>query len=304
MAVLPIVSIIIPHLNQNQALEICLQSLEKQLYPLSNLEVIIVDNGSKNIPTPTNTSFKSLAILSEKTPGPGPARNTGVKASTGEFLFFIDADCFAEENWVSSGIELLGKGEATILGGELEIAIEDNDHITPLEAFETIFAFSQKNCCEKLGYSGSGNLALNRKVFDEVGGFPGIGSAEDFVWGGMALSAGFKFTFCPDMIVYHPARQTYHEMFQKWERHSRHFYADYKDNSWPLIRWTWRSFLVFASIPAHALKIILSSRLSGLAPKLRAIQALIIIRLFRVSFMLRMVFSKKFRDAEVSWNQD
>lgn len=302
--VYPDISIIVPHLNQNDALSQCILSLEKQNYPLDKLEVIIVDNGSKIVPALNNKVFKGLIVLSESTPGPGPARNTGVSASSGHTLFFIDADCTADPHWILNGVTALENGEAPIIGGDVRIPIADYTKLTPLEAYEMIFAYQQETYIKKVGFSGSGNLATRRAVFDAVGPFPGIDVAEDRAWGAQALGKGFKFTYCPSMIIYHPAREKFSELFQKWARHSRHDFSDLKDQSVPLLRWAFRSLLVLASIPIHSIKVITSSRLKGFIPKIKAIMALAIIRFFRVGYMLRMIFSKKFRNRDVSWNQD
>ena len=301
--VYPNISVIIPHLNQNEALIFCITSLRQQNYPLDRLEVIIVDNGSKIIPAASGEPFKSLLVLSETTPGPGPARNTGVAASGGEMLFFIDADCTADPDWIKSGVSSLLDGDAPIIGGDVQIPIVDKASITALEAYEMVFAYQQETYIKKVGFSGSGNLATRRTVFDQVGSFSGIEVAEDRAWGAQALTKGFKFTYCPEMIIYHPARETFDEIFQKWARHSRHDFAELKGEPRAFLKWAWRTFLVLGSIPIHAFKVIMSHRVSGFIPKLKAIMALATIRLYRVGYMLRMIFSKRFRGQGVSWNQ-
>jgi len=300
----PIVSIIIPHLNQNDALDKCISTLRLQTYPLKKLEVIIIDNGSLAIPSIKNDVFKDLLILSEDTPGPGPARNTGVASSNGEYLFFIDADCTADKDWISNGIFALSNDRTAILGGDVKIPIFDKESITSLEAYEMIFAYQQENYIIKQGFSGSGNLAASRFVFDQVGPFPGIEVAEDRAWGAQALAKGYNFTYCSSMIIYHPAREEFSELFQKWARHSRHDFAELESKKWALVKWFWRALMVLGSIPIHSLKVITSDRLKGIGQKSKAIAALAIIRLYRVGFMLRMVFNKNFRNQTVSWNKD
>lgn len=303
MEITPNVSVIIPHLNQNGALEKCIISLQKQSYPHANVEIIVVDNGSVLVPNIDNISFKKLEVLIEKTPGPGPARNMGVGNSGGKFLFFIDADCVADPNWIKNGVARLVVDSDTILGGEVKILPSGRSPMPAIEAYENIFAYLQETYIIKVGFSGSGNLALNREVFDEVGGFPGIDVAEDRGWGAQALKAGFRFTYCPDMIIFHPARVRFKEIFDKWARHSRHDFSELRNKPWALLKWTGRSAIVFASIPVHSIKVIGSGRLSGVVPKLKAIFALVIIRLYRVMFMLGMIVSKKFRNQDISWNK-
>ena len=162
------VSVIIPHLNQNDALLLCIASLEKQHYPLDRLEIIVIDNGSKIMPTLPVGDFKCLLVLYEATPGPGPARNTGVAASGGEMLFFIDADCTADPDWIKSGVSSLLDGDAPIIGGDVQIPIADKTSITTIEAYEMVFAYQQETYIKKVGFSGSGNLATSRETFEQV----------------------------------------------------------------------------------------------------------------------------------------
>ncbi len=304
MAMYPNVSIIMPHYNQNDALEKCVASLKQQSYPLDKIEIIIVDNGSKKLPEIKNDVFKNLVVMEEFIPGPGPARNAGVGRSKSEFLFFIDTDCIADSDWVRSGVAILGSNEAAILGGDVKIANSGSDNMHSIEAYENVFAFQQETYINKKGFSVTCNLATSRVTFDQVGLFPGIDVSEDRAWGAQALSKGFNFSYCPDMIIYHPARETFKEIFDKWARHTRHDFSELKGESFALPLWVWRTFLVLASIPIHSFKVIASSRLQGFRPKIKAIMALATIRFFRVGYMLRMLFSKKFRNQDVSWNQE
>lgn len=303
MAISPDISIIIPHLNQNVALEKCINSLRQQTYPIGQMEVLIADNGSRQFPTLKNKSFHRLEVIAEPTPGPGPARNSAVKTSKGKYLFFIDADCMADPNWIMTGLSELETNPNMIFGGDVKIAKSESQQMKAIEAYENIFAYMQETYIKKKGFSGSGNLAVSKESFDRVGPFPGIEVAEDRGWGAMALRAGFKFKYCPDMIIYHPARETFQELFDKWARHSRHDYADLKNKPVPLLRWAFKAILVLASIPVHSFKIVYSKRLSGIMPKAKAIYALAVIRLFRVWFMLRMIVSKKFRNQDMDWNR-
>ncbi|GHT75973.1 hypothetical protein FACS189413_00490 [Bacteroidia bacterium] len=92
------ISIIIPIYNVEQYIERCLLSALNQSY--SNIEYILVDDAS-----PDN-SMEIAATLLENHPrreavktarhsgnrGLSAARNTGVKAATGDYLFFMDSD--------------------------------------------------------------------------------------------------------------------------------------------------------------------------------------------------------------------
>lgn len=88
-------SIIIPALNEEKFLPNLLLSLTKQTR--MDFEVVVVDGSSKDNTVAVARSFspklpKLQVCISEKASLP-LQRNTGAKATTGEWLVFIDADC-------------------------------------------------------------------------------------------------------------------------------------------------------------------------------------------------------------------
>src|SRR3981189_987749 len=102
----PLISVIIPHLNQPDDLEACLCSLGAQNLDHDLFEVIVVDNGSAVLPAEVVARHPGRTrLLQEARPGPGPARNTGAKSATGEILAFLDADCSAQSNWLGSCLQ-------------------------------------------------------------------------------------------------------------------------------------------------------------------------------------------------------
>lgn len=88
------ISVILPVYNREAYIEECLQSILHQCY--ENLEIIIIDDGS------TDRSLeicKNLAILDPRIKiysgmhqGVSAARNIGLEAAQGEYVFFADSD--------------------------------------------------------------------------------------------------------------------------------------------------------------------------------------------------------------------
>jgi len=92
----PLVSIIIPIYNVAPYVEQCLQSVIDQTY--RNLEMLIVDdcgtdNSMEIVGTIIATCPLSFKILHhDHNRGLSAARNTGIKAATGDYLYFLDSD--------------------------------------------------------------------------------------------------------------------------------------------------------------------------------------------------------------------
>ena len=96
----PKVSVIISVYNVEKYIMKCIDSIIKQ--KLYEIEIIIVNDGSTDNSLEIIQNFiKSnirILILSQDNRGPSEARNTGIKYSKGEYIYFIDGDDYLDEN--------------------------------------------------------------------------------------------------------------------------------------------------------------------------------------------------------------
>lgn len=86
---MPIVSVVVPFYNQARYLEQSVGSALSQT--LSDIEVIVMDDGSLEDPAPALRKFENdprLRILRQDNGGVAKARNAAIAASTGEFVHF------------------------------------------------------------------------------------------------------------------------------------------------------------------------------------------------------------------------
>lgn len=295
------VSVIIPHFNMPEALTRCLDSIKAQALE-GAVEIIVVDNGSRQMPTNVVAAHPGVILLSEPTPGPGPARNAGVALARAPVLAFIDADCRAGDGWLKAAVEAVEAGGLrAVVGGDVRIDFVDPDHLTPVEAFEAVFAYRQRMYIEKQGFSGTGNLAMHRSVHEAVGPFAGIGIAEDRDWGRRASAAGYRPVYVPAMRIYHPARTDVASLTVKWRRHVAHDWAEHRAAGRPLWRWLLKAALMPVSIIIDGGRLLASERLSGLANKMSGLTVLAQIRLLRCTEMLRVIGATG-EDAATHWH--
>jgi GT2 family glycosyltransferase len=300
----PRVSVIVPHLNQPEFLLRCLTSIKLQNYDQSLVTVIVVDNGSKKLPSDICQQLPNVKLLTEATPGPGPARNRGIEAAQTEILAFIDADCIADPNWLSALTAALQNPGTDIVGGDVRIAYEDPTHLTALEAYESVFAYRQKEYIERKGFSGTGNLATKKNVLRQVGPFRGIEVAEDRDWGNRAVSQGQKISYIPSMIVSHPARKTFAELTRKWDRHTSHDFEEFSKSFGGKCKWLLRSMMIGASAIIDCYQVFMSNRLGNMQSRLKACTILFRIRLHRASTMTALLFSNNGKKQSQKWNRN
>lgn len=281
------ISVVIPHLNQPEALDRCLASL----FAGTRLpdEVVVVDNGSADLPAAICAVHPGVTLLSEATPGPGPARNRGVAATKGEVLAFIDADCLADPGWLAAAEAEMTDPAAQILGGDVRIAYADPARITAIEAYESVYAYRMDRYIAREGFTGTGNLVVRRAVLEAVGPFAGLEVAEDRDWGRRANAAGYKIRYVPGMKVYHPGRSSLSEITQKWCRHIAHDFFEARGHTGAWIILCFKSAVMPVSPFFELPRILFSDRLDGFLDRVKAFAALFVIRQIRGYLMLRQI---------------
>ncbi len=87
----PLISCIVPVFNGERYLREALDSIFAQTY--RPLEILVADDGSTDRTPYIAAAFGNrLRYLRQDNQGPAAARNLGIRAATGEFIAFLDAD--------------------------------------------------------------------------------------------------------------------------------------------------------------------------------------------------------------------
>lgn len=110
------ISVIIPCYNHGKYLARAIRSVREQEY--DDVEIIIVDDGSTDTTKEDAARFADAKYIYQQNQGLSAARNTGIRASTGKYLVFLDADDWLAENAFSINLEyLLRSPEAAFVSG-------------------------------------------------------------------------------------------------------------------------------------------------------------------------------------------
>lgn len=108
----PFVTVIVPVFNSGDTLEACLRSIARQEYPVSQIEVLLVDNGS------TDASFEVFSRLQAKlglwitwhsiiNQGKAWALNAGIHLARGQYIFNVDSDVILAPTAVQEIVDTL-----------------------------------------------------------------------------------------------------------------------------------------------------------------------------------------------------
>ena len=88
------ISVIVPVYNVEEYLEECLDSIKNQTF--TDIEVLLVNDGStdgsKEICEKYCEKDRRFKLINQENQGQSVARNRGLRASTGEFITFVDSD--------------------------------------------------------------------------------------------------------------------------------------------------------------------------------------------------------------------
>jgi GT2 family glycosyltransferase len=286
------VSVVIPHYNDLEGLDRCLEGLSRQTYPVH--EIIVADNGSpvgaEAVAGAVGHRAK-LVIVTDK--GAGPARNGGVRAATGELLAFIDSDCQPDPDWIEGGVKALEKWD--LVGGQVRVLVDDPAAMTPTEAFELVFAFNNERYVEKLGFSVSANLFCARALFEDVGGF-GVGVSEDVEWCRRAVARGYRLGYAAGAVVGHPARRTWPELVRKWTRTNKEGFLLLSQARYGRLRFLLRSLLLPVSVLVHIPRVVSSPKLTSMRDRLSAAGVLARLRLWRMGDSIHLLISGSSRE--------
>lgn len=197
---MPLVSIIIPALNEEKFLPNLLQSLSVQ--SSKNFEVIVVDGKSKDKTVETAKTFEKhlpkLTVLVADHANLPFQRNVGAEHATGEWLVFLDADNVMMPYAVER-IEAFVKEEKP----EFFSSWMRPDSNIINDAIFALFTnvVMEGSILVKRSFSPGPFTAVSRSVFDAVGGYTdGLKWGEDVDFSTRAEKAGFHFSILREVL--------------------------------------------------------------------------------------------------------
>lgn len=107
---LPKFSVLVPAYNEQESIKDTLNSIVNLDYPKDLLQVIVINDGSKDNTRNIIEDFISkhphndILLINQNNQGKGNALNNGLKHTTGEFFACLDADSFIASNGIKAMI--------------------------------------------------------------------------------------------------------------------------------------------------------------------------------------------------------
>ncbi len=165
------ISVVVPVYNGARTIGSCLEAIFASSF--DNFKVVVVDDCSSDGSSEIISRFPCKLITFNKRSGASKARNAGARNSTGDILFFIDADCMVQRDTLSLVERAVIAGEKVVVGGTYTKVPADCRFFS---AFQSVFINYSETKNEDPDYIASHAMAIERSLFEKSGGFP-----EDFM---------------------------------------------------------------------------------------------------------------------------
>ena len=207
----PDVAVVIPVRNDTAGLAATLAALKPG-------PAVVVDDDSDEPSPVAGVCSPHGATLIRRTArgGPGAARNTGWRATTGEFVAFVDANCEPEPGWLD---RLLPHFVDPMVAAVAPRILPGGGPAAPgwLAAYEEASSPLDLGTREAVvrprspvAYVPTAALVVRRCVLETLGGFDEalpVGEDVDFIW--RLVAAGWTVRYEPRATVRHPIRPSW-----------------------------------------------------------------------------------------------
>lgn len=214
------ISVVIPNYNGIKTIGKCLEAVLSSEY--DRYEVIVVDDASSDSSVEIINRFPCRLIRFDAHAGASKARNAGARESTGEIIFFIDADCIVAQDTLSLVQKAFSGKEGTVIGGSYTQLPYDSSFFS---TFQSVFINYSELKLGEPDYIATHSMAIERRTFEKSGGFPEefLPIIEDVEFSHRLRRQGYKLLMDPDILVRHIFNFTFWKSMRNAFRKSRYW---------------------------------------------------------------------------------
>lgn len=197
MITMPLISFIIPTLNEETTLPRSLESIRSALEGRYPYEIIVADNGSRD-QTVRLAQQAGARVVINPIGTIAALRNRAARQAEGHLLVFLDADVILTRAWgehFPQIVNLLTENPCIVTGSRCGVS-------RPASWIERYWF--QPLLAEKARYINSGHLITTKPLFDRIGGFTeSLVTGEDYNFSRKAAAVGATILNNPNLQVIH-----------------------------------------------------------------------------------------------------
>lgn len=231
----PKVSLLVPCYNEEKNVSKTLQSILNLDYPKENLEIIVIDDGSKDRTLEIAQNFATkdirIKVFHKENGGKYTALNLGIAKATSQYIGTVDADSFLHKNSLKKIMEQFENPKVMAVISSVRIA----NPTTILEGVQYV-EYLMGNFLKKVfSFLNGINVVpgplsvFNKKVFDKIGLYRKAHQTEDLEMAFRMQKNNMLITQAVDAIVYTQGCKTFKALLKQRLRWNKGGLLNYKD---------------------------------------------------------------------------
>ncbi|MCU1244315.1 MAG: glycosyltransferase, group 1 family domain/glycosyl transferase, group 2 family domain protein, partial [Acidobacteria bacterium] len=240
-------SILIVSYNNKELTRACIESvLAKSVHP--NLEVVVVDNGSKEGSAEMLEELRDprvRVLLNEAYLGFAAATNQALQMATGAYLVLLNNDTVVPRGWLPRLLRALDDPQVGLAVAVTNFSGNESRIEVPYSTIEEMHPFAEQYMADHEGERFDIRVAamycvgLRREVYERVGPLDeqfGVGMFEDDDYSHRVRLAGLRVVCTENVFVHHVGQASFSKLTPEayealWKRNQTHF-----EQKWG-IRW-------------------------------------------------------------------
>ncbi|WP_291981254.1 glycosyltransferase [Luteitalea sp.] len=193
----PAISVIICAWNEQDTLADCLRSVLAQARAPD--EIIVVDNASTDRTGDVARRFAGVRVIEESRKGLTRARDAGHRASTGDILACLDADCRAPAGWLAGIERQLADPRVVAVTGPFRFYDWTRTGCLVLRAYDAVIEFHGEDANLGRRLHRVGRVVLSRRcvMFTSARRYTAMGT--------LAVLRLYARNFCHEVLWHQPA---------------------------------------------------------------------------------------------------
>lgn len=214
------VAVVIPTLNEEKFIEQCLESVIQQTFPFEEMDVMVVDGGSKDktceIVNRISQKYPNVRLIHNPRKIQSIAFNIGVKESTTPYIVRLDAHASYSKPYIETCVKhLMELPDVGNSGGVCNIQPQRHELVPEASAILNQVKFGIGGASYRVGapegYADEVPFGCYpRKVIEDVGGMrEDLARGEDNEFYSRIKKAGYKIYLDPKAVITYYARDTF-----------------------------------------------------------------------------------------------
>jgi cellulose synthase/poly-beta-1,6-N-acetylglucosamine synthase-like glycosyltransferase len=205
---LPKVSIVISAYNEEKAIKETILSLKNIEYPKEKLEIIIINDGSKDRTASRIEYLKKeigfVFINNAKNKGKAACLNQGIKKAKGEFVVCMDADTRAKYDVIKKSLEHFDSDDVAAV--TVGIDVKPKNLLQRITQIEYLIGLSLSlailSRLDTVHVTPGPFTIFRRSILNKIGGFDAGNMTEDMEIAYRLQKSGYKIKCCLSTKVY------------------------------------------------------------------------------------------------------